>query len=185
MELACCVKCVEKRLGVVRGKMGKILETIIIGVFIGVIVFIFSSVLDYPIGDFFSSPEVITIAQYDEEVCPTNILFNYDKTADFSIQLKNNGDDGSLYLVLLSDQVLSKTYNDNNFQPNSTKSWVVDNKQIQNFNFKLKQKDEGSKDFRMNLRFGCLDFFCKEKTLCCNYKKAEYSDMYNLNNKTC
>ena len=117
--------------------MGK--ESIGVGVAVAVIGGLLLIIFGNPIKDIMTPPEAIPVAQYNEKVCLNNLYFQSygDKTADFSIKFQNIGDDGSIFVTLYSDELLSRASDEDKFQSNSTKSWVVNSRQYQDFKFEL------------------------------------------------
>lgn len=169
---------------------------IIIAVIGGVIGGILLLILGNPIVDILTPPEAIPIAQYNEKFCPTRIYFpNYgDKTATFSIKFQNIGDDGVLFVTFLSDKILSRPEETENFGINSTKAWSVNSRQSQDFNFQIKKNEDIDtiKNFTIVVNYGCYEnvlghnFDCKQYQRCCNYQKDKYSETYfTLLNERC
>ncbi|RLI99468.1 MAG: hypothetical protein DRP06_03445 [Candidatus Aenigmatarchaeota archaeon] len=84
-------------------------------VFDGVVIVVIGGILllllSTPIKDIMNPPEAKLAAQYNENVCPTNLYFQSgeDKTIRFSVKLKNVGDDGDLFVTLFSEELLSRS----------------------------------------------------------------------------
>jgi len=173
--------------------MGK--ESIGVGIAVAVIGGILLIIFGTPIKDILTPPEAIPVAQYNEKVCPHTIYFqSYEnKTAAFSIKFQNIGDDGTLFVYLFSDTLLSRASDEENFKPNSTKIWFVNSKQYQDFNFELKQKEEKQnlENFTVSFTYGCYEkvmgrnFNCKQYTDCCNYEKEDNGIGFRLINQIC
>src|SRR3989344_225138 len=174
--------------------MGKLLEGIFIGIFVSVAASMLLLFLTKPAEDFLNRLEVVGIAQYTGEFCPTGIYFNSfnnDKIADFSVKLKNIGDNGNLFVTLASDEFLIRYNNEKEFKVNSTKIWNVGANQEATFDFKLKPTPGkiDQENVSVSISRGCyeevmgININCKPSKICCNYKKQEYSDGYNLNNE--
>ena len=151
-------------------------------------------ILGFPITDIMTPPKAILIAN-DEKVCPQSINFGSygDKTTDFTMKLQNVGDDGVLQVTLLSNNLLIRASDEEDFKFNSSKGWFVNSKSNQDFNFNLKQKDKP--DYFDNITIfytyksyenvGGINFYSKEYNGCCNYQKGEYGYIFRYVNKNC
>jgi len=172
--------------------MGK--DSISVGIAVAVIGGLLIIIFGNPIKDVMTPPESIPIAQYNEKVCPASFYFKSyeDNTADFSVKFQNIGDDGTLFVTLSSEELLSRASDEEEFQSNSTKAWVVNSRQYQDFKFELKQiDDESVNNVTISFVYGCYEkvigknFYCKQYTRCCNYQKEERGSNYNLINQIC
>ena len=150
--------------------------SIVVGVIAGLLVIIFGN----PINDIMAPPEVIPVAKYSEKVCPPRIYFqSNDKTADFSLKFQNIGDDGSVFVNIFSNEILSKAKGEDQFKQNSTKTWFTNSRQYQDFNFELKQNEEinNLENITISFNYGCSEivfgkiFYCKQYNRSCNYQK--------------
>jgi hypothetical protein len=133
------------------------------------------------INDYMSSPETTLIAKsYQQKVCPISFNFqsNNEKEAPFTITIKNIGSNGILYTNLRSDMLLSKKSTEGSFQNNYTISWSIDEGQSQDFEFKIKLRNESySENITANITYGCYEEIagfishCKERKWICEYAK--------------
>lgn len=149
-------------------------------IFVGVIVGLLILILGAPIKSIITPPEAIPVAQYNEKFCPDNLYFQSysNKTSPFSVKFQNIGDDGSLFVALHSDSLLSKTKNEGEYKLNSTMSWLLNSRQYQDFNFELMQNNSMNlENFTIYLDYGCYkstlgyNFYCKQYSRCCSYQK--------------
>ena len=165
---------------------------IVVGVIVAILVLIIGNIVD----DYMNPPEAIPVAQYNnEKVCPTNLYFwpYGDKTVSFSLRFQNTGDDGTLFVTIYSDKLLSRASDEEEFNSSSTKQWFMNSKQCGDFKFELKQKEDikNFESFTVSFSYGCYEeivgrtFYGKQHTSCCNYQKEQYSSNYILLNQIC
>ena len=163
---------------------------------IPVIVAILVLIIGNTVNDYMNPPEAIPVAQYNnEKVCPTNLYFwpYGDKTASFSLRFQNTGDDGTLFVTIYSDKLLSRASGEEEFQSNSTQQWFMNSKQCGDFNFELKQRGDikNFENFTVSFSCGCYEeivgrtFYGKQHTCYCNYQKEQDSSNYILLNQIC
>jgi len=160
-----------------------------------VIVAILVLIIGNIVNDYMNPPEAIPIAQYNEKVCPTNLYFwpYEDKIASFSLRFQNTGDDGTLFVTIYSDKLLSRASGEEEFHSNSTKQWFMNSKQCGDFNFELKQREDikNFENFTVSFSYGCYEEIVgitspgKQHTTYCNYQKGQDSSNYILLNQIC
>jgi len=171
-------------------------NSLTIGILIAVIGGLLLIIFGAPIKDIMDSPEAIFVAQSNEKSCPQNINFQSygSKTAFILVKLQNVGDDGSLFVTIDSNKLLSRTNDEEEFKFNATKSWFMNNKQYQDFKFELKQGENIenlNENVSISFTSGCYEkvlgkyFYCKPSIRCCNYQKEKSKSGYKLLNQIC
>ena len=139
-------------------------------------------------------PEAIPSVQTNtEEVCPQSLNFiSGEDIEDFSLTIKNAGDDGTLYVLLSSDNFLIRKDEYEEFSSNSTEKWFVSSQNSQTFDFEIRKNSskEEIENFTINAYYGCYKQIfgsflrnCKQSTKSCYYEK-ENSYSYKLISET-
>jgi len=133
----------------------------------------------------FNSPTPTRVVQSQGEVCPTYLSFNYQDQCSFKIILKNDGNTGTMFVKLESQNISFKTKERDIFQKDKTLSWKVPAGEYQDFEFDALKEEELRNNFSIKATYGCNGITCIFYSLqpfYCNYEGDGRT--FNLVNET-
>ncbi|MEK6909333.1 MAG: hypothetical protein AABX23_04755 [Nanoarchaeota archaeon] len=149
----------------------------------GIAVFVLGSLIIGAISGLFSSPKPIRILNTEQEVCPLGTWFDFNGEGSFSIELKNEGSTGNLFVNISSNELLVKNKERAIFSNSSLNQLVTSAGDSQRFNFETLRKNQESENITIRVDYGCTKLFCKKYYFCCEYSKED-KDNYNLVRET-